>query len=129
MAALIGLLNVPSFLLVCTGGVFSAVPPNTLAPYAKIVIRERTAPLSTFGAMNPSLDARVGLYSSYLGSKELDDMALIAVPLVHHAVPTIAGFQNPLIEYVGSSELDDVLVNGETVRGRQLTFDVALVQA
>lgn len=128
-AAFYDLLNVPAFVAVCTGGVFSVVPQGTVAPYTKIVVRERTSPLSTFGRMNQSLDVRVGLYSEVQGTDELDDMTDVAVPLLHHAVPTLTGWQAPLIEYLGSAEIDDALVAGKRVFGRQLMFDVSLVQA
>lgn len=119
-----------TFLTLCPGKARDAVEQGSDLPYAWLTVRETPAPMETFGRMGQEIEIGLTVYDrdgndGQEGTKRLDDVIARAVVLLHHqhAALTLAGWNLPLLHYLGSQALpllEDT--DGQLIRSKLARF-------
>ena len=130
MTAVIAMLNVASFLLVCPAGASDRVLQGTAFPYARVETRELSN-LSTFGALNFLVEIRLHVFSQYQGTKEADDITAAASALLHHQSHDVSGkgWTIGQIDYDTAFEAPDLMIGSIRTGHRVAVFQAQMVQA
>lgn len=115
-----------TYVALCTGGTYDAVPLSATYPYAWVTIRENPEPMETFARMGQEIEWRLQIYCRddvYEGTKVIDQILARAVVVLHHGVLTLTGWNTPQVQYDGAFPmplLEDK--DGQVVRTKVAIF-------
>lgn len=110
-----------------TGGIFDVIPQGTSYPCCRILTRESSSPLETFGQLGFTVEQRVRSFTdaSAMGDNTatLDAIVKRAVQLLHNVVPTLSGWVVGLIHYVQTLAPVETFLDGKRVIQKDVVFE------